>query len=124
MGELRHDGKEGDIIMGDGSKCISKGICTEDGGINANKIGEKSSYKKILADSSPIFSASAEFDGIFRRIPVETECGGASGNGGRATAIDVDSHKEEMSSLVMAEEKMVRFLLSVRKFFLCPPMRT
>ena len=41
MGEPSHDGKEGDIIMGDGSKRVSKGICTEDGGINANKTGEK-----------------------------------------------------------------------------------
>ena len=82
MGEPSHDGKEGDIIMGDGSEHVSKGICTEDGGINANKTGEKPSYKQILADSSPIFSASAEFDGIFRRIPMEIECGGARGNGG------------------------------------------
>ena len=55
---------------------------------------------------------------------METECGGASRNGGRALPLDVDSPKEEMPLLVMVEEKMVRFLLSVQKFFLCPPMRT
>ena len=48
-------------------------------------------------------------------VPVEMEDG--------PLLLDVDSPKEEMPSLVMAEEKMVRFLLSV-KFFLCPPMRT
>lgn len=71
MGELSHDGKEGDIIMGDGSERVSEGICIEDGGINVDKIGEKPSYKQILTDSTPIFLASAEFDGIFRRILVE-----------------------------------------------------
>ena len=78
--------RRGNIIMGDGSKHVSKEICTEDGGINANKIGEKPSYKQILADSSPIFSAYMEVDEIFMRIPMEIECGCASGNGGRATA--------------------------------------
>ena len=87
MGEPSHDGKEGDIIMGDGLKHVFDEICTEDGGNNTNKTGEKPSYKQILANSSPIFSASIEFDRIFKRILVETECGGASGNGGQATTI-------------------------------------
>ena len=79
--------RRGILLWEMGSKHVSKGICIEDGGINANNTGEKSSYKQILADSSPIFSASIEFDIIFRRIPMETECGGASGNGGWATFI-------------------------------------
>jgi len=87
MGEPSHDGKEGDITTEDGLEHVFEGICTQDRGINVNKIGEKLSYKQILANSSPIFLASIEFDGIFRRIPVETECGGASGNGGWATIV-------------------------------------
>ena len=74
-------------FYGDGLESVSKEICTKDGGINVYKIGEKPSYKQILADSSPIFLAFTEFDGIFRRILVETECGGANGNGGRAIAV-------------------------------------
>ena len=87
MGELSHDGKEEDIIMEDGSECVFERICKEYGGINVDKIRENPSYKQILANSSPIFSTSAKFDRIFRRIPVETECGGCSRNGGQAPAI-------------------------------------
>ena len=104
---------------------VSKEICTKDGGINADEIGEKPSCKQIMADSSPIFMAFAEFDGNSMRILVETKCGGASGNGGQVTAIGCGLAQggHVITSDVRGEDGKVPSL-SLKVLSLSLPMRT